>query len=218
MPNEQDLDLFSPTQGYPGAPFFSQGAVSDGGYGQPDPGSGIRINGNRRPGSSMQYANGAIGKVWPSYRTFDAPIRGRIPAQMSVPQEPQSMEPMKLPSQMNPFSAANASSMNPSVSSPLIRRASDGRQGTLPLVYSNYQELLRSLVGRWVIADFLVGTVIQRRSGIIMHVGTGYIVLRDPCTQAYTGCDLNTLRFFTVLPEGTKLHDSHCALRKFDRL
>ncbi len=220
MPNEQEQDLFALTQGFPQAPLFNQDAVAQGGYGRPDPGSGIRINGNR-PSCfpTIQSTDGAVGRIRPSYRAVDTPIRGRIPAPVSQPEEQQNMEEPRPPERINPFSTGHIGSMEKTAPiAPSIRHALAGRQGTLPLVYNNYQELLRSLTGRWVIADFLIGSVIQRRSGIIAHVGTGYLVLRDPCTQAQTGCDLNALRFLTVLPEGTKPQDSGCNLHKFDRL
>ena len=168
-----------------------------------------------------EYGGYAIGRVRPSYRVDDAPVRGRIPS--PSPEAPQG-EPIPQPPAETELVAAYTGNVEQNTpisidqAAPSLRMASNLRQGAMPVGYNNYQELIRTLTGRYVIADFLIGSTIQRRSGIIKHVGAGYIVLHNPCTQAETGCDLLALRFLTVLPEGTMPNDTDCALRKFDRL
>ncbi len=201
MANGQGQDLFSPTQGLSQAPLFHQGDVERGGYGQPDPGSGIR-------GSASTVPWTIVIEPEPD-ESVSENISG-VAQNAASPRRPATVEPTGTAS-MNPA----APMVDMDRAAPSVRRAANPRQWPMPS--PNYQELLRSLTGRSVIADFLIGPGLQRRTGIITHVGTGYLVLRDPLTQARTGCDLLALRFLTVLPEDKK-DGPASALRKFYRL
>lgn len=196
MSNAQEQDLFAPTQGLSRAPLFHQGAVERGGYGQPDPGSGIRGSASTVP--------------WTIFIQPGEFVSENIPEAAQNAAAPTAVEPVGIGSMNHAASMADMDRVAPS-----IRRAANPRQWPMPA--QNYQELLKSLTGRSVIADFLIGPGLQRRTGIIAHVGPGYLVLRDPLTQARTGCDLLALRFLTVLPEDKK-DGPASALRKFYRL
>lgn len=149
----------------------------------------------------QQHPNLAWAGARPSYRadsiigTLPVPVRMPVEDALQPPARKESVEvactgnikPARMPWEPEPQKTV----------APSLRK-------TMPAVYSNYEDLLRTLLGRAVIADFLIGTSTQRRTGEIAHVGKGYIVLRDPCTEARTGCDLHALRFLTVLPESTQ--------------
>ncbi len=201
MTNDQGQNLFAPTRGIARASLMHRGAVERGGCGQPDPGSDILED-----ASTVRWTN----VVEPG--ESDSARRSHAVQSVSVRQR-------SLPTV---FQAADTGGVTPDSSTANMERAAASiRQGATarlwPMSAHNYQELIKNLTGRSVIADFLVGPGMQRRTGIITHVGTGYFVLCDPLTAVQTGCDLLALRFLTVLPEDKKTGPA-CALKWFCRL
>ncbi|HWR22629.1 MAG TPA: hypothetical protein VN366_04050 [Feifaniaceae bacterium] len=178
MPNNHEQDLFAPTQGLARAPLFRPGPLERGGYGQPDPGSGI------------------------------LPDAGTVPWTV--------IEPDRYPGPRAPEASAAREASVPEAFEAAGRMNPAPRQ--VPSDARDCREVLRGLTGRSVVAEFMLGPVMQRRAGILTHVGAGYFVLRDPFTQAQTGCDLHSLRFLTVLPEDAGADGPSRALWKFGRL
>ncbi|MDP4091382.1 MAG: hypothetical protein Q8930_19220 [Bacillota bacterium] len=61
------------------------------------------------------------------------------------------------------------------------------------------QGYLRTLVGRFVRVEFLIGTSqLRDREGTLLNVGVSYIVLREAETDDNVMCDLFTIKFVTV--------------------
>ena len=78
----------------------------------------------------------------------------------------------------------------------------------------SYQERLCAAKGRFVICHFLIGTQsVTTLSGYLMNVGSSYFVLRDPCTGVETTCDIYSLKFVSVYPEGQPDPQSYCVSR-----
>lgn len=61
--------------------------------------------------------------------------------------------------------------------------------------------LLESNIGRWVTAEFFVGSnSLISKSGILMAVSENYLVLYDDATGTEIACDFYSLRFVTFYP------------------
>ena len=78
-------------------------------------------------------------------------------------------------------------------------RSADGlfREGSL-------QEILSHNTGRFVLCEFLIGTqTVYRKEGILLFVGSDYLVLFDVVKDSYVACDFHSLRFATFYPKGT---------------
>ena len=58
---------------------------------------------------------------------------------------------------------------------------------------------LRTIVGKWVRVDFLIGGGIEQRVGILEEVGASYIILNviEPATLLV--CDMFSIKFITVV-------------------
>ena len=65
----------------------------------------------------------------------------------------------------------------------------------------NYtQGFLKTLIGRFVNVDFLIGTnMFVDRQGTLVAVGISYIVLREPQTNRLVMCDIYSLKFVNIL-------------------
>lgn len=73
-----------------------------------------------------------------------------------------------------------------------------GLQGTM-------QQLLSENLGRFVIADFLVGiSTLVRRVGVLYSVGRGFVVLYLDEYKAFEVCDIFSLKFVTFFPPGSE--------------
>ena len=73
-----------------------------------------------------------------------------------------------------------------------------GLQGTM-------QQLLSENLGKFVIADFLVGvSTLVRRVGILYSVGRGFVVLYLDQYKAFEVCDIFSLKFLTFFPPGSE--------------
>lgn len=98
-------------------------------------------------------------------------------------------------------------------------QASDTAPGfTYPVVYSTYQEMLRGIIGRYVIAEFLIGTtMLEQRVGTLTEVGPGYLVLKDPCTNAHVACDMYSLKFISILPPTSATEEALCTFQLFNK-
>ena len=58
---------------------------------------------------------------------------------------------------------------------------------------------LRTLIGRVVVVDFLLGTnTMVDKSGQLVQVGASYIVLKDVISGSYTMCDLYSIKFVRI--------------------
>lgn len=65
------------------------------------------------------------------------------------------------------------------------------------------QQLLSENLGKYVIADFLVGVSnIVRRVGVLYSVGRGFVVLYLDEYKAFEVCDIFSLKFVTFFPPG----------------
>jgi hypothetical protein len=62
------------------------------------------------------------------------------------------------------------------------------------------QGYLRTLIGKRVRIEFLIGTqILQDRSGTIVDVGVSYVTLRD-ASGSMIVCDIYSIKFVTVFP------------------
>jgi hypothetical protein len=62
------------------------------------------------------------------------------------------------------------------------------------------QGYMRTLIGRRVRIEFLIGTqILQDRSGTIVDVGVSYVTLRD-ASGSIVVCDIYSVKFVTVFP------------------
>lgn len=67
------------------------------------------------------------------------------------------------------------------------------------------QQILSENLGKFVIADFLIGiSTIVRRAGIIYSVGRGYVTLYLDQYKAFEVCDIFSLKFVTFFPPGSE--------------
>ena len=67
------------------------------------------------------------------------------------------------------------------------------------------QQILSENLGKFVIADFLIGiSTIVRRVGIIYSVGRGYLTLYLEQYKAFEVCDIFSLKFVTFFPPGSE--------------
>lgn len=71
-----------------------------------------------------------------------------------------------------------------------------GMQGSM-------QQLLSENLGKYVMADFLVGVSnIVRRVGVLYSVGRGFLVLYDENSHTFDVCDIFSLKFAAFFPPG----------------
>ena len=74
-----------------------------------------------------------------------------------------------------------------------------------PALQGSMQQLLSENLGKFVIADFLIGvSTIVRRVGIIYSVGSGVVVLYLEEYKAFEVCDIFSLKFVTFFPPGSE--------------
>ena len=78
----------------------------------------------------------------------------------------------------------------------------------------SYQQLLASSKGRFVVCNFLIGTDhVNTLSGYLVNVGPNYFILRNPCNGVETTCDIFSLKFVSVYPEGQPDPRDYCLSR-----
>ena len=74
-----------------------------------------------------------------------------------------------------------------------------------PGLQGSMQQILSENLGRFVIADFLIGvSTIVRRVGVIYSVGRGYLTLYLEQYKAFEVCDIFSLKFVTFFPPGSE--------------
>ena len=74
-----------------------------------------------------------------------------------------------------------------------------------PALQGTMQQLLSENLGRFVIADFLIGvSTLVRRVGVLYSVGRGFIVLYLDEYKAFQVCDIFSLKFVTFYPPGSE--------------
>lgn len=74
-----------------------------------------------------------------------------------------------------------------------------------PALQGSMQQILSENLGKFVIADFLIGvSTIVRRVGIIYSVGRGYLTLYLEQYKAFEVCDIFSLKFVTFFPPGSE--------------
>ena len=74
-----------------------------------------------------------------------------------------------------------------------------------PALQGSMQQILSENLGKFVIADFLVGVAtIVRRAGVIYSVGRGYVTLYLAQYNAFEVCDVFSLKFVTFFPPGSE--------------
>lgn len=84
-----------------------------------------------------------------------------------------------------------------------------------PVDSRTYQEILNTSKGRFVVCRFLVGTqAMSSIYGILVNVGPSYFVIQDPCTGIETTCDIYSLKFISIYPEGVDLK-AYCINRLY---
>lgn len=72
-----------------------------------------------------------------------------------------------------------------------------------PGMQGSMQQLLSENLGKYVMADFLIGVSnIVRRVGILYSVGRGFVVLYDENTHVFDVCDIFSLKFVAFFPPG----------------
>ncbi len=74
-----------------------------------------------------------------------------------------------------------------------------------PGLQGSMQQLLSENLGKFVVADFLIGvSTIVRRAGIIYSVGSGVVVLYLEEIKAFEVCDIFSLKFVIFFPPGSE--------------
>ena len=74
-----------------------------------------------------------------------------------------------------------------------------------PGLQGSMQQILSENLGKFVIADFLIGvSTIVRRVGIVYSVGSGFVVLYLDEYKAFQVCDIFSLKFVTFYPPGSE--------------
>ncbi|MCD8004963.1 MAG: hypothetical protein LUE91_04860, partial [Oscillospiraceae bacterium] len=74
-----------------------------------------------------------------------------------------------------------------------------------PALQGTMQQLLSENLGRFAVADFLVGvSTIVRRVGVLYSVGRGFMVLYLRDYAAFEVCDIFSLKFITFFPPGNE--------------
>lgn len=72
-----------------------------------------------------------------------------------------------------------------------------------PGMQGSMQQLLSENLGKYVMADFLIGVSnIVRRVGVLYSVGRGFVVLYDENTHVFDVCDIFSLKFVAFFPPG----------------
>lgn len=79
---------------------------------------------------------------------------------------------------------------------PAMEFETPGMQGSM-------QQLLSENLGKYVMADFLIGVSnIVRRIGVLYSVGRGFLVLYDDNSHTFDVCDIFSLKFVAFFPPG----------------
>lgn len=74
-----------------------------------------------------------------------------------------------------------------------------------PGLQGSMQQILSENLGKFVIADFLVGvSTMVRRVGVLYSVGRGYMTLYLAQYQAFEVCDVFSLKFVTFFQPGSE--------------
>lgn len=74
-----------------------------------------------------------------------------------------------------------------------------------PGLQGSMQQILSENLGKFVIADFLVGvSTMVRRVGVLYSVGRGYMTLYLSQYQAFEVCDVFSLKFVTFFQPGSE--------------
>lgn len=72
-----------------------------------------------------------------------------------------------------------------------------------PGMQGSMQQILSENLGKYIMADFLIGvSSIVRRVGILYSVGRGFLVLYEETTHTFDVCDIFSLKFATFFPPG----------------
>lgn len=72
-----------------------------------------------------------------------------------------------------------------------------------PGMQGSMQQILSENLGKYIMADFLIGVSnIVRRVGILYSVGRGFLVLYEETTHTFDVCDIFSLKFATFFPPG----------------
>lgn len=72
-----------------------------------------------------------------------------------------------------------------------------------PGMQGSMQQLLSENLGKFVIADFLIGVSnIVRRVGILYSVGRGFLVIYNEDYHSFQVCDIFSLKFVSFFPPG----------------
>lgn len=72
-----------------------------------------------------------------------------------------------------------------------------------PGMQGSMQQLLSENLGKFIIADFLIGvSSIVRRAGILYSVGRGFLVIYQEDYHTFQVCDIFSLKFVSFFPPG----------------
>jgi len=74
-----------------------------------------------------------------------------------------------------------------------------------PGMQGSMQQLLSENLGKFVLADFLIGvSSIVRRVGILYSVGRGFLVIYNEDYHTFQVCDIFSLKFISFFPPGSE--------------
>ena len=74
-----------------------------------------------------------------------------------------------------------------------------------PGLQGSMQQLLSENLGKFVLADFLIGvSSIVRRVGILYSVGRGFLVIYNEDYHTFQVCDIFSLKFISFFPPGSE--------------
>jgi len=74
-----------------------------------------------------------------------------------------------------------------------------------PGLQGSMQQLLSENLGKFVLADFLVGvSTVVRRVGILYSVGRGFLVIYNEDYHTFQVCDIFSLKFISFFPPGSE--------------
>lgn len=163
----------------------------------------------RQNPAMMPMGQGGCGGQFPMQGPMMMPV-GQMPAPMmpgmqapgNIYQNPQPMQPMGAPSQTAGIQQQGVPGMQnqPTGPSPIPGVTFSDAPGSPVFQDTRYmQGYLRTLIGRYVRVEFLIGTEqLRDREGTLVEVGISYIVIKEAQTDDNVMCDVFSIKFVTV--------------------
>lgn len=133
---------------------------------------------------------------------MQGPMMPGMQAPGNIYQTPPTPSTMGMPSQIPGMMPQTTTGMTgqPSGPSPVPGETFVEAPGSPVFSDTRYmQGYLRTLIGRFVRVEFLIGTQqLRDREGTLLEVGISYIVMREAETDDNVMCDLFSIKFVTV--------------------